>query len=326
VLINLRPAKMQLRKIKPHILFLTNKFDLTVDYLIHQVKSYRIDYLRINSEDINDISITIEMKGNTNVRIADSLFDLGELKSVYFRRSPSLFPATKNSEDEAFVNRERRHFFEGMLLTFDCFWINPMYSTHIAERKLFQLKIANQLGFLTPNTLISNDSNIIKSFIDRNSSCIIKPISYGLQKRGESFYSMYTSDLQPHSIPNNVIFESPALIQSKIFNYRDIRATVVGRNIFSASIIKKSKEVDWRRPDIEKIFEKHSLPADLENKIHLLNSFLNLNYSAIDFILDNEGNYIFLEINPVGEWAWLEKELEFPISGKLLEMLIQGHQ
>lgn len=311
---------------KPQILFITNKLDFTTDYLIDQLSNYKVNYLRINSEDLNDISVNVDIKGIPTVGMGGRTFELDELKSILFRRAPSLFPPAMIPEDEAFLNRERRHFFEGLYLTFNCLWINPIFATYIAERKIYQLKIAKLLGFNIPNTIISNDANTIIAFSEQNAPCIIKPISSGMQEKGQAIYSMYTSNFDISNIPKNELFEAPILIQEKIKNHNDIRITVIGDHIFSASISKSENEVDWRRPEINKNYAVHNLPTELEKKIFKLNDYLNLNYSAIDFILDPDGNYVFLEINPAGEWAWIEKDLGFPISQKIIEMLTSGHK
>ena len=62
----------------------------------------------------------------------------------------------------------------------------------------------------------------------------------------------------------------------------------------------------------------------LEKKCLELNSKLKLNFSAIDFILDVEKRLIFLEINPNGQWAWIEKRLGHNISNAITDFLIEG--
>ena len=67
--------------------------------------------------------------------------------------------------------------------------------------------------------------------------------------------------------------------------------------------------------------KKHKLPIDIELKCLELTKKLKLNYSAIDLVLDKNGKYIFLEINPNGQWAWIENILKFPISKRIVDIL-----
>ena len=70
--------------------------------------------------------------------------------------------------------------------------------------------------------------------------------------------------------------------------------------------------------------KKHELPKDIKEKCIQITKKFSLNYSAIDLILDKNGQYIFLECNPNGQWAWLEVRLGFPISKKIVELIREG--
>jgi len=98
-------------------------------------------------------------------------------------------------------------------------------------------------------------------------------------------------------------FDTPVFVQERIPNYADIRITIVGSKIFSAAIKNNSGEVDWRKPEIVKSYERIELPTELAGQLLKLNRELGLIYSAIDLIQTPEKEFYFLEINPVGEWV-----------------------
>ena len=121
----------------------------------------------------------------------------------------------------------------------------------------------------------------------------------------------------------DAIFESPVLIQNKIEKYRDIRATVIGKQIFTVEIETNDIDrTDWRKPNLLKDYKEHKLPDDLQTLIFELHKKLDLVYSAFDFILTPKGEYYFLETNPAGEWVWLERELNLPISDAIISELL----
>lgn len=66
---------------------------------------------------------------------------------------------------------------------------------------------------------------------------------------------------------------------------------------------------------------KIKLPDAILNQCISLLKILNLRFGAIDFILDKNGNYIFLEINPNGQWAWIEKQTGYKISNEITNLL-----
>jgi len=310
---------------KPHVLLVTNKDDFAVDFLIYRLKDTSVPYFRLNSDNITDLGITYDLH-DTTIKCQNFRVSLCALRSVYFRRAPTVFPESIIKNDTPFINRERRDFFEGLYLSYNrAKWINPIFATYIAERKLYQLFLAKKIGFNIPKTIVSNDPMNVNEFMKEQEASIIKPISHGLQISNEGVFSIYTSEIKDTQrfANSDELFEAPVLVQERISNYRDIRVTVVGHRIFPVEIEKEDDiEVDWRKPDIKKIYKRHKLPSELENKIYSLQKELNLIYSAVDFILTPNGEYIFLETNPAGEWVWLERELGLDISGQIIDELI----
>jgi glutathione synthase/RimK-type ligase-like ATP-grasp enzyme len=307
-------------------LFLTNRDDLSVEYLIEKFRQKTDQYLRINSEDLGLLEFDVDPAGTIGCTVEGQFYDLTNIRSVLFKRVPSKFNTPLNDEDRPYLNNERKHFLEGLYLTFsDAKWVNPMFATHTAERKIYQLFTAGRLGLDTPRSIVTNKYSKAIQFLQQNTSAIIKPVSNGLQVVKDATYSIYTTDITAEifaSLELSAVFETPVYLQEKIANAADIRVTIVGRHIFAVRITKEGDEVDWRKPDIIKQYAVINLPDKLQTQLLELNKFFGMVYSAIDLILTPEGKYIFLEINPVGEWVWLEHELGIDISGKLIQELL----
>src|SRR3546814_19880170 len=53
---------------------------------------------------------------------------------------------------------------------------------------------------------------------------------------------------------------------------------------------------------------------------------LDLVYGAFDFVQSPEGELFFLEVNPAGEWAWLELELDLPLRVAFIDLFHLQHQ
>jgi hypothetical protein len=308
---------------KVNTLFVTNRDDISIEYLISKLRNHNSNYLRINSDDLNKISFEINPHGSYVCHISNEVFELDSVKSVFFRRIQSKFENSENNIDAPYLNNERKHFLEGLFLSLSqAKWINPMFATQIAERKILQLKLAKQFGLIIPKTIVTNNSIKANEFLKSNKYSIIKPVSNGLQVLTDKTYSIYTSDIDSTFFENfgkEIIFDTPVLLQEKIQNKFDIRVTIIGDTIFSVAINKLDKnEVDWRKPEIEKEYSLIQLPKDLEKILIQYHKHLNLVYSAIDLIETFDNQFIFLEINPVGEWVWLENELGLKISDCLI--------
>lgn len=308
------------------ILFITNKDDISVNYLISKLKTRTKEYLRIDSEDIDKISFEINPNGEFILSKNSKKFNLKNVKSVLFKRTPTKFDFNKDDNNQTYLNNERKHFFEGLYLSLNnAKWINPMFSTHIAERKIHQLSQANKFGLTTPNSLITNNPVSANKFLEAHDKCIIKPISNGLQVINDDIFSIYTSEIEKDyfKLYSKSLFETPVFLQERIENKSDIRVVVINEKIFAVRIDKLNKlEVDWRKPEIIKTYSNVNLPPELSEALIKLNQSFNLIYSAIDLIEKPNGDYIFLEINPVGEWVWLESELKLNISETLINELL----
>ncbi|MBN8880531.1 MAG: hypothetical protein J0I32_23510 [Sphingobacteriales bacterium] len=310
----------------PHTLIISNQDDVSIEYLISKIEQRGISHLRVNSEDIGSLEFSVNPVGEILCTNQGSIFDLRFTKSVIFRRIPVKYNTGTDGENHKYLNHERKHFFEGLYLTLQhAKWINPMFATQIAERKIFQLQTAHQLGLLTPKTIITNKLSIALDFLTKYKESIIKPISNGLQVIDEKVFSIYTTKVDYTLFSNlnlSPIFDTPAFLQERVSNAADIRVTIIGEVGYAVKILKEGDETDWRKPEIVKKYELTTLPENLMKRLFNLNKHLGLVYSAIDLILTPSGDYVFLEVNPVGEWVWLELELGICISEQILKELL----
>lgn len=313
-------------KIKVDTVFLTNRDDVSVEYTIEKFRDHSTAYLRINSEDIDLIDYEIVPGEQFKCYIQDVVYDLSNVNSVLFKRVPTKYNNVQGDENNAYLNNERKHFFEGMYLNFQSAkWVNPMFATHAAERKLYQLQVARSLGLVIPESIITNKLQLALNFLDRQNKCIIKPISNGLQVLKDRAYSIYTTEIDSNLFKDLELaetFSTPVFLQKRIPNKGDIRVTIVGRNIFAVRITNDSGEVDWRKPEITKKYQQINLPTKLEKILLEMMRHFKMVYSAIDLIETPAGDFVFLEINPVGEWAWLDIELDLNIADKLIQELL----
>ena len=133
---------------------------------------------------------------------------------------------------------------------------------------------------------------------------------------------MSTADLAN----DDALAVAPVIYQRHLEKRCDIRVTIVGESIYAAVIQSqeaKSAKVDWRLADVELAHEVHVLPEKMARACRRLMKALNLNFGAVDLVLTPKDEYYFLEINPNGQWLWLEDKLLFPISDRIVEWLVK---
>ncbi|MFW5795528.1 MAG: MvdC/MvdD family ATP grasp protein [Bacillota bacterium] len=320
------------------ILIISNKEDITTDFLINKLNNYCIKYFRLNTDEIlRSIALNFDFANNKyNIydKNTDSVINLSDIKSVYFRR-PKLPKISGNlsTGEELFVKNEIKFTLEGLYKILDNkFWINNVYRIREAENKIYQLLFARKLGFSIPSSLISTVEKSTRDFIEKNNNnCIIKPIKSGLIQDDKDPKNIFTSLLSKKDIKNlDRVKFCPSYFQKNITKKADIRVTVVGKKIFAAKISSqeyKETSIDWRKGNnIRLDYNKIKLPAVIRNKCIDMTRNLGLTFSAIDLILNKKDEYIFLEINPNGQWAWIENRLGYSISSELINLLQKGNK
>lgn len=314
---------------KNKVILITNTNDITIDYVVKELKNRNIMYYRLNTDNIpNNINIDFDFE-NENFKILDLYkkieLNLHDFNSVYYRRPVinSLDYLEEVSYNEKiYLQRELFAIFEGIYkILEDKFWLNNVYRIREAENKIYQLILAKNIGFNTPETVISNNFSTIEKIVEKYQyNNIIKSIKNGYIDDNKV---IFTSLIDGNVIKNQISM-FPNFIQNNIEKFCDIRCTIIGNDIFSAEILSQNEisgKIDWRRSKHILEHKKHKLPIDIELKCIELTKKLKLNYSAIDLVLDKNGKYIFLEINPNGQWAWIENILKFPISKRIVDIL-----
>jgi len=151
---------------------------------------------------------------------------------------------------------------------------------------------------------------------------VTKAISSGYIASPEGNRAIFTSIVGPGDIEDlDGLALAPTTFQAFVDKVSDIRVTVIAGEVFAAEILSqedKSSQVDWRATDDPHLAHRiHKLPNEIADLCRRLVINLGLSFGAIDLALKSDGSYIFLEINPNGEWVWLEDQLGFPISDRI---------
>jgi glutathione synthase/RimK-type ligase-like ATP-grasp enzyme len=282
-----------------------------------------VPFVRFNSEDIEEMRFTLEVSpdGSSRRLISRSrTVDFADIGAVWFRRQLQSSANWIAADDRSFAATELRHYLDSFVMQHSARWINSPAATFRAERKLFVLERARALGIRAPHTVATND---VESFRRRPAAnWIVKPIYQGLHSSNGSLRALYTQRLSDfREVTDDEIGAVPCILQEEIIRGRDLRVTCVGPRTFGATVVADTiQQVDWRRPESNARFEPTKISDEISRWCHLLMEDLGLAYGAFDFIEDREGKSWFLEVNPAGEFAWLEVQLGLPIRDALIDV------
>ena len=317
------------------ILILSNKYDISVDYVGRLLLKSKKKFLRINTEDLVDRNVSVTFpRFSYKIERKGIVYDLvRELGSVWFRRpgKPFEFTPKESCPSESvvtFVETQWHTFIEGLKCIDNVFWINDPDKNHIAENKIFQLKLAQRIGLRIPKTCITNDKEEATRFIQRCGEKIVAKALYApLIEETNKDYFIFTNIVESiENIQKRELSLTPTIFQELLTEKTDYRLTIIGDNCFSVKVIRESNKGisdDWRIIKEGLKFQLCELPANIVDKCIEMVKKLGLVFGAIDLVQASDEFY-FLEINPNGEWAWLQKESGLPIAETLTDYLIKG--
>lgn len=307
------------------ILLVTNCRDITTDYVVAELKKRRASYFRLNTEFLPRALCTMDAypKNSWSISFGENRI-LGEnISSAYFRR-PGMPEAVHDTNEKDYAEAEWISFLKSLYARLNGSWLNDPANIFLAEDKPRQILIAYEVGLKIPFTKITNDVHVVKKSTEMGST-IGKPLRQALLA-GEEEKVIFTTRLdEVRDEDAEAIARAPLIVQAEIVKKYDVRVTVVGERVFSTAILSQVHEetqVDWRknsRSSLEHI--RIELPDKINKKCLELMRRLNLRYAAIDFICDQQDKLWFLEVNPNGQWAWIENLTGYPIASTIVDEL-----
>lgn len=310
------------------ILLVTNKRDLTSDVVVLELRRRGLPFYRLNSEDLPQATIRFDPRADQGWEIdfGEKKLALRDVRSAYYRRPGA--PEPRPSSDAAtheYLTNEWSAVTRALWNALEGRWMSSPFSILRAEDKPRQLALAATLGFNLPETLISNDFDAAAAFVAKGGA-IGKPLRHSLLDRGDTGEVLFTARLDPlKSMDRDAVGLAPVIYQREVRKSYDIRATVIGDRVYAAAIHSQDHDetqVDWRsgtRLDLR--HEAIELPSQLTAQCLALTRALDLRYGAIDLIADEDGKHWFLEINPNGQWAWIERRTGQPLAAAIVDEL-----
>jgi glutathione synthase/RimK-type ligase-like ATP-grasp enzyme len=239
-------------------------------------------------------------------RVGGGRLDLSTVGAVWWRRPQPfvLSDAVTDPSHQRFAVAEAMTAFRGLYQALDAFWINDPRKDDAAAHKPWQLALAHEIGLEIPTTLMTNDPEEARDFWRRHEGNVIYKTFQALPDAWRE-----TRRLRPEEAAlAETVRITPVIFQRYVEAVADIRVTVVGDELYAASTdVRKGEYPIDVRFNPNSYYEPHALPSSLRDALRLLMRRLGLEYGAIDLRLTSDGRYVFLEINPAGQFLWIER-------------------
>ena len=202
-------------------------------------------------------------------------------------------------------------------------FVNPIAAAERAESKLLQLRLAQRFGLEPPHTLVTNAPQAVRRFAARRDvvTKLLVPVVQSMEAHPHFHYTQALAEEHLESLDG--LAHAPQIFQPRLEKRRELRAIYVGGTFFVGAV-DAGGALDWRIPGQKATWSEAALPRAVAGRAHRLMRHLGLSDGALDFVVTPEGRHVFLEVNPSGEWGWLERDLGLPISAALARLLVLG--
>ena len=245
--------------------------------------------------------------------------------AIWIRRPEPPQPNPKTAEaDKKFASLEYRMFYQSiayLLEKLPVWCINKYSAGRAIIQKAVQLHLARQCGLKIPATMMSNSPAPVRDFFSRGGRTICKGFTPHIwQKDGHRSVAITeTFELTPEQLPaDEVLTYAPAIYQELVPKEFDVRMFLMGNRVYSYALHNPKKALDWRQDcgfghvKVERI----ETPPAVEKGVLEFARRADLATGSLDFGVDAQGQWWFLEINEQGQFLWID---QFDRSARLLE-------
>lgn len=312
--------------------------EYTIDHVMDYFERNNRKAIRLNTDQLLKgfwIVKTIDENGCDIVVESEAFrFKISEISGVWFRKIWP--PSVLNEVDERYresvgkeVNTSLFNFFSLLEEQVPC--INSLVKTaKIEGNKFFQLCQAKKVGLKVPNTIVTSQFDEVKRFYESHDGDIIAKLQHSLgfsMQVAEKFFPTTKITKENLELLKGTLDCCPMIFQNNIPKAYELRVAYIEGVCYTGKIDATKTEngkQDWRYSEGESAFwAPYELPEDVIDKIDLMMHQFGLSFGAIDLICQPNGEYVFLEVNPSGEWGMLQRDLGYPIAETIAKKLLK---
>ena len=264
--------------------------------------------------------------------------DLQQVGAVWLRKPAdyAYLSADLTPQERAYAQLETEQAIFSVLYSLDCYWLSHPLALRGAQWKGEQLARAARMGFRVPATVITNVPDDVRAFRATVGGPII-------------FKSMSTPSLAAEAVEDvdrvstglgttivddamldslDAVSELSCQFQEYITKQYELRVTVIGQQLFAARLYSQDDArtaIDSRDMSAPIRYEATALPDDIRQRCLAFVHSYGLEYGALDLIVTPEGEYVFLENNPVGQFLYVQQLVPaLPLLESVATTLIEG--
>ena len=318
------------------ILIVSQSNDRSTGDVMDWLLAWGKQVVRVNDNDtIRSIRITMD-KQSVSVRLlcGNKEIDLSEVESFWFRRGGFIFDVPSFSDvNWEYVPHLQEHLIDECRTMKD-FFISLLESKpslgnyHQGNaNKLYSLYVARKVGLAIPQTIVSSSKDDLLAFYGNNRPCITKSVQDVLSFQTKThWYGTTTSEVVTDDIARMHDSFFPSQLQAEVRKRYELRIFYLKGKCYSMAIFSQENEqtsLDFRNYCEEKPnrYVPYLLPDEIEGKIGMFMRKMDLDTGSLDMIVTPEQEYVFLEVNPVGQYDMVSVPCNYYLHKRIAEVL-----
>lgn len=310
------------------VLLLAGERDLTADRMVRELAARSVEVLRFDTAWFpSDVGLDAEFRDGSwrgALRVRQRNVDLQRLRSVWYR-SPSAFdfPADLNPVERQWAGNEAKVGLGGVLTSLPMAWVNHPARQADAAVKPVQLWVAARCGFTVPDTLLTNEPRSVRRFADDRATvtkALSAPAVVESGRRATAFtHVLAEADLRDLRGVAVTVHQ----FQRWVSKAYEVRLIVVGERMFAAGIHAGTDmtRVDWRNGYDDLAYSRPVVPDPVRRAALAYLEYFDCAYGAFDLVVDPDGEWVFLECNPGGQYGWIEDATGYGITAAIADLL-----
>jgi ATP-GRASP peptide maturase of grasp-with-spasm system len=304
--------------------------NLVIDWFLYNSHKY----IRINTENlIQEIDISISSESDEFCLSFSNLpeLNINEISGIWFRKGEIILDIDPYLKDNNLKNHLQylsnewntvANYFYNIILqksNTSCIGINDQ----LKSNKLISLHKAQKAGLKIPETIITSRKKNIDSFLLQKEKLIIKGIQEVITfKENGIIYGTFTEGISNTSfIRNDINF--PSCFQEQIEKKADLRIFYLKKQTYTTAIFNTTDTVDYRKNyHLNQRAVPFKLPNQIEDRLIVFMEEMGLDTGSIDMIYTKNKEFVFIEVNPFGQYSGYSYDCNYNLEKAIAETLM----
>jgi glutathione synthase/RimK-type ligase-like ATP-grasp enzyme len=310
--------------------------DPGIDMVIRAIETRGASAFRLETDLFpTDLQLTIgwDKKDRLLLSSSEEEIDLSKVSSVWIRHMDTgdKLPDDLDHGHREGARLESDSMIWGLLECLNIFQLDPPESLRRAPYKPRQLQLARELGLEIPRTLITNNPQEVRDFAKTCRHGLIAKMIDGSSVSVETDQGsspVYTRHLSAEDFTDlDSLNLCPMIFQELVPKALELRITIVGTRVFVAAVDSAVSTIgadDWRKDKglVREFRPFDHCPEEILERFLVMLDRLGLNFATIDMIVTPDGRYVFLELNTISYFDFVERATGLPISGAIADLLL----